>query len=172
MAEGGLDVIYDSGRCVPASPFLAYLVSLADAPEGVPVMPGLRFPIVSRLNPGILQRQRQVFDARWMADPVFVLGADSGSLRWLGVNRLPLVRLGAWGLVAQAADAGQFRLIQASAPELKFAPVSGDWFDARLIGKGVTVYPVLIDTDGVARQNLSVGRYGPDGRARPRKDRP
>jgi integrating conjugative element protein (TIGR03765 family) len=178
MAEG-LAVIYDSGRAVPAAPYLAYLVSDPYATD-TEVMPGLKFPLVSRLQPGLLDREHQVFDPQWLAQPVFLAGADARSLRWLTFNRLRLWRAGAWGLVVQAENAGQFRAIQSIAPELKFAPAMGDWLGQHLIAQGVAVYPLLIGLDGVARQILSDDVDGPSGIAfdapvrpmRPPEDRP
>ena len=158
MAE--LDVIYDSGRAVPASPYLSYLVSDPYASSG-DVMQGLAFPIQSRLTPGLLDHERQVFDPQWLVQPVFLAGADPQTLRWLAFNRWRLVRVSAWGLVVQAQDAGQFRAIQSIAPDLKFAPSSGSWLDDHLLDQGVAVYPLLIDTDGIARQILADDRYGP-----------
>jgi integrating conjugative element protein (TIGR03765 family) len=160
-----LQVIYDSGQSVPASPYLGYLIGQPDAAHdghaGDEVMQGLRFPIVSRLKPGLLDRERKVFDARWLTQPVFIVGADARSLRWLRANRTRLNAISAWGLVAQAASNGDFRGIQAIAPELRYAPSVGHWLDDHLMAAGVAVYPLLIDTGGVARQRLADERYGP-----------
>lgn len=158
-----LDMIYDSGRAVPASPYLSYLVSADPYASGqvMPVQDGhLTFPITSRLAPGLLERERQAFDAAWLAQPMFLAGADPRSLRWLTFNRFRLMRIGAWGLVPQARSANDFKAIESIAPELPFAP-AGDWLEGHLLAQGVTVYPLLIDTDGVARQSLADDRYGP-----------
>lgn len=167
-----LEVIYDSGHGVPASPYLAYLVSVVSAADaadtGENVMPGLRFPISTRLRADVLPAEKEgapVLDAQWQAQPVFLVGADARSLGWLAFNRWRLLRAAAWGLVVQADDALAFRAVQSIAPDLKFAPLSGDWLDSRLIAAGVAVYPILIDTDGIARQALPADRYGPSGAA-------
>jgi integrating conjugative element protein (TIGR03765 family) len=164
MAEGlKVIVIYDSDHTVPAAHYMAALVSDPYAANTDGVMPGLQFPITTRLQPGLLDQERLVFDPQWLAQPVFLAGADARSLHWLTFNRLRLWRAGAWGLVVQATDAGQFRAIQSVAPELKFAPATGDWLGLTLIGKGVSVYPLLIGLDGVARQILADDTDGPSG---------
>jgi len=164
-----MDVLHDSGKSIPLAPYLTYLVS-SDPKAVGSVMPNLRFPIGSRLKPGVLDHERKVFDAQWLVQPIFLVGADRASIQWLVHNRERLAAIKAWGLVMQAATQEQFRSIQAAAPELRFAPSIGAsapggaaWLDERLASLGIRVYPVLIDTAGTARQILPADQFGNGG---------
>lgn len=147
-----LEVVHDSGRGVPLAPYLSTITS-ADPKARGSVMPGLRFPITTTLAVGVLSAERRVFDRAWQVQPIFLIGADPRSLRWLAFNRTRLVQARAWGVVVQARDEAEFRAIQAVAPELTYAPSVGTWLDAQLQAQGI-VYPVLIDEAGTVRQIL------------------
>jgi integrating conjugative element protein (TIGR03765 family) len=154
-----VEVIYDSGRGVPVAPYLTYLVNMEPA-ASEQVLPGLQFPLRTRLKPGVLRVAKQVFDPQWLAQPMFLVGDDLSALGWLQWNRWRLLRAGAWGLVVQAESPATFRALKTLAPELQFAP-GGDWIDAQMILAGIDVYPVLIGLDGIAVQILTDAVYGP-----------
>jgi integrating conjugative element protein (TIGR03765 family) len=147
-----LEVVHDSGRGVPLAPYLSAITSSDPAARGS-VMPGLRFPISTKLSTGVLPQERRVFDATWQVQPIFIVGADVRSMRWLAFNRDRLLREHAWGVVVQARTEAEFRAIQAVAPQLAYAPSMGSWMDDQLLASGV-VYPVFIDAAGNARQIL------------------
>lgn len=156
MSDAHMQVIYDSGRAIPAAPYLPYPGSNdPDSKDGA--MAGLRFPIRTRLHCGVLPRARQVFDAQWLTQPVFLVGADADSLRWLQFNRPRLLRTRAYGLVVQARDSEDFQAIQSAVPDSKLGPSPSAWLDQHLIAAGVAVYPLLIGLDGIARQIVAEG---------------
>jgi integrating conjugative element protein (TIGR03765 family) len=145
-----LVTIYDSGESLPMAPYISHLLAGNDQPG---VLPGLVFPLRSQLRPAVLAAdQVQVFAPRWMTQPVFVVGDDDISLKWLRHNEGKLRHMGAWGLVVQARDARHFKGMQKLFEGMPLAPVQSPWLEQRLIKKGAGVFPLLIQADGVARQ--------------------
>lgn len=149
-----LEVLNAQGTGIPLAPYLSELVS-GDARARGSVMPRLVFPIRTLLRSGYLEGEGvPALNARWLVQPMFLVGADARSLAWLDFNRHRLAEMRATGIVVQAADAAAFRSVQAVAPALSYAPASGDWLDRQLLRAGVTVFPVLIDSQGKAWQRL------------------
>jgi integrating conjugative element protein (TIGR03765 family) len=97
----------------------------------------------ARLTPG--EVPRKALDLPGMA-PLFLVGADAGSLAWLAQHAPALKRLGANGLAIEVADAAALQRIQAVAPGLTIWPVSGDDIAERL---ELEHYPVLITPTGL-----------------------
>ena len=119
------------------------------------VMSGLRFPMTSRLEPGIFEgRSRQALDPRWLTQPIFVIAAEPDSLVWLQRNRAALHAMSATGVVVSAVNEEAFKIIQREAKGLPVAPALDPWLQDRLMAAGVNVVPVLIQIDGHASQEL------------------
>jgi integrating conjugative element protein (TIGR03765 family) len=78
--------------------------------------------------------------------PLFLVGQDPASLKWLAQHAQSLQDLGASGLAVEVADAQALRRIQAAAPGLDIWPVSGDDIAERL---ELQHYPVLITPTGL-----------------------
>ncbi|MEX0295735.1 integrating conjugative element protein [Pseudomonas putida] len=78
--------------------------------------------------------------------PLFLVGQDPASLKWLAQHAQRLQELGASGLAVEVADAQALRRIQAAAPGLEIWPVSGDDIAERL---ELQHYPVLITPTGL-----------------------
>ena len=78
--------------------------------------------------------------------PLFLVGQDPASLKWLAQHAQRLQDLGASGLAVEVADAQALRRIQAAAPGLEIWPVSGDDLAERLEQQH---YPVLIPPTGL-----------------------
>lgn len=78
--------------------------------------------------------------------PLFLVGQDPASLKWLAQHALRLQDLGASGLAVEVADAQALRRIQAAAQGLEIWPVSGDDIAERL---DLQHYPVLITPTGL-----------------------
>ncbi|MFG0505743.1 hypothetical protein D3C76_874250 [compost metagenome] len=78
--------------------------------------------------------------------PLFLVGQDPASLKWLAQHAQRLQDLGASGLAVEVADAQALRRIQAAAPGLDIWPVSGDDIAERL---ELQHYPVLITPTGL-----------------------
>ncbi len=151
-APVALEMLYDSGKAVPMAPYLNYLVAGVDQSG---VMADLRFPLRSRLRPGVLDAPgRRVFDSQWLVQPMFLIGSDQGSMGWLKLNHERLQAMHAWGVVVDAPNETAFKILQRAADGISLAPAQGPWLDAQLLQAGVSVYPVLIQNDGTARQIL------------------
>lgn len=73
--------------------------------------------------------------------PVFLVGADPESTRWLQQRGSTLRALGAVGLVINVENAVELQALRQQASGLILYPVSGDDLARRL---GLTHYPVLI----------------------------
>ena len=148
-----LTVIHDSGHAIPLAPYLSYLTAGSGQPG---VLPDFQFPIRAPITAGVLTTEDiVVFEARWLTQPMFVLGADQASALWLRHNHERLSAMGAWGVVIAAPDKASFKALQQFSEGIPLAPSQGSWLGGRLAEAGVNAYPVLIGTDGRARQILS-----------------
>lgn len=142
-----LTVIEDTGETLPLAPYLGVLnaqeavtreeTQSSDSPEST-IAP-LRFPIrTSTLSPGLVARRELMHPA---SAPVFLIGCDAWSKRWLLAHRAQLKHLGAAGMVVDAPDEASLRSLIALADGLAFLPApASDWAAAL----GLTHYPVLI----------------------------
>ena len=140
------------GASVPMEPYYSFLLPGEEQPG---VMSGLRFPMTSRLEPGIFEgRSRQALDPRWLTQPIFVIAAEPDSLVWLQRNRAALHAMSATGVVVSAVNEEAFKIIQREAKGLPVAPALDPWLQDRLMAAGVNVVPVLIQIDGHASQEL------------------
>lgn len=156
VAAVPLEALYDSGRSVPIAPYLAVPGNNADNRDGVAHKP--QFPITSALTRGVLPREVPVFDARWLTQALVVTGTDRHSMAWLLLHRAQLETTGAKVLVVEAFTPQHFALAQSLVPELPMWPRDGRWIEDRLLAAGVAFYPLLIGTDGIARQILPMVR--------------
>lgn len=151
-AAGGVQVLHDSGRSVPLSPYLAQLVGDADAPG---VLDGIPFPLRTSLQSAVLpQDGTQVFDPTWLTQPMFVVAADEISMRWLAFNHDKLVQLQAVGIVVQAANPRAFNALHKLALPLHLTAETSPWLASRLHQAGAGVYPLLVQTNGRVFQIL------------------
>jgi integrating conjugative element protein (TIGR03765 family) len=153
QATDPLEQIYDSGRSVPIAPYMSGLVNTEPDGQGN-VKPGQRFPILTRLRQAALAQEVQVLDPRWLTQPIALIGIDRHSLAWLLMHQDQLAAMHAKVLVIQALEPRHIRMAQAVVPRLDFLPQEGPWLEARLREAGAGVFPLLIGTDGVARQIL------------------
>jgi integrating conjugative element protein (TIGR03765 family) len=149
-----LRVIHDSGDTRPLAPLLEILA--ADEPkapraDGLP--PDLGAANVERLlpirTPGLTpgQVEPRPVEQRF-ARPFFLIGADPFSRKWLARNRGELVRIGAVGMLVQAETVDDLRIMSELAWGLPILPTSATDIAAAL---GLSHYPVLISSEGVAR---------------------
>lgn len=145
-------VIHDSGRSVPLTPYVAQLIGDADDPTGIDAR---LFPIRSSLKSSVLTTEGlQVLDPTWLTQPMFVLAADDVSVRWLAYNHTKLLQLNAVGIVVQSPSAKAFKALQKMAMPLHLAPESSPWLASRLHQAGAGVYPLLVQTNGRVFQIL------------------
>ena len=147
-----LTVIYDSGDTQPLAPFLEIFGGNAEAEiDHAPAEPALGaadikqlLPIKSpRFTPGPVARQKI---ARPFTAPMFLIGSDPLSQRWLIQHRVRLSQLGAVGLIVEVPDEAALQRLTALAAGLTLWPASGSDLAETL---GLTHYPVLITQDGI-----------------------
>lgn len=153
QATQPLEQIFDSGQSVPIAPYMSGLVNTEPDGQGN-VKPGQRFPILTRLRQAALAQEVQVLDPRWLTQPIALIGIDRHSLAWLLMHQDQLAAMHAKVLVIQALEPRHIRMAQAVVPHLEFLPQEGPWLEERLREAGAGVFPLLIGTDGVARQIL------------------
>lgn len=147
-----LTVIYDSGDTQPLAPYLAVF---GESPESeganASASPSLGaaelrqlLPITSpRLTPGPVARQTI---ARPFTAPMFLIGSDPLSARWLLQHHARLAKLGAVGLIVEVPDEAALQRIVELAAGLTVLPASGSDLAETL---NLTHYPVLITQDGI-----------------------
>lgn len=144
-----LTVIHDGPGSVPVGTYFGHLVA---GVEQRGVLPGTRFPLVSRLkaelSPNPTELGQGLFDSKWLAHPIFVLGTDLLSFQWLQLHRQTLIELGASGLVVAAPGEVDFKDLQAFAGGLSLAPARGDWLEKKLLSVGIKTYPLVVMPDG------------------------
>lgn len=154
-AAAAPEVVFDSGRSVPLAPYVAQLVGDAEDPG---VLDGVPFPIRTTLKSSVLAKDGlQVFDPTWLTQPMFVLAADSVSMRWLTYNHAKLVQMNAVGIVVQSLSAAAFKALQKQAQPLHLAPETSPWLASKLSDLGAGVYPLLIQPNGRVYQILGGG---------------
>ena len=144
-----LTVIEDRGDTEPLVP---YLEVFGDAPPessneifnpalGAADLTHL-LPIRSpELSPGPVARR--VLNRPYSA-PLFLVGADPMSRRWLKARGAELKKMGAIGLLVEVPDETSLRALIALGDGLTLVPASGSDLAAAL---GLTHYPVLITSD-------------------------
>jgi integrating conjugative element protein (TIGR03765 family) len=146
----GLTVIYDSGDTQPIAP---YLEILKDSTEGddteAPQIPSLGAADLSQLlpiySPGLTPGPvTRTAISRPYSAPLFLIGCDPLSARWLAANRSRLAYLGAVGMVVEAPDEAALQRVTELAGGLSLLPASATDLAASL---GITHYPVLITRD-------------------------
>ena len=95
------------------------------------------------LSPGPVEARRA--PTRFV-QPLFLLGADPGSLRWLDENRERLKQLHAIGMLVQAETEADLEAVTAAAQGIPLIPASGEAFAEAL---QIRHYPVLITREGI-----------------------
>ena len=143
-----LEVIHDGAGSVPLGTYYGHLVSGVDQAG---VLPGTRFPLTTALKPGRLvagDAGKGLFDAHWLAHPIFVLGTDDLSFQWLQQHRQTLQALGASGLVIEASSETKFKDLQSFAGGVSVAPVRGPWLEQKLLSGRIGTYPLVVMPDG------------------------
>lgn len=149
-SSAALTVVADLGGESTTSLFEA-VVPEQDAPTASsPAQPvplnGAVFPVVSvRLHPSKVTPRPLSLPGM---TPLFLVGDEPQSLRWLSQRRAELKSLNATGLVVSVGTQARFEALQRQTPGLVLLPVSGDDLAARL---QLDVYPVLITDTGLSQ---------------------
>jgi integrating conjugative element protein (TIGR03765 family) len=156
-------VVYSGAQAVPTAPYIQSLAqprpqsdSRANSMPKQGVMPlETRLPLMPRqLQRGSPALQRTEAPVQ----PFFIMGMDRASLDWL-VRTLPtLLSINATGMVVQAANRDDWRLLQnkarAAGLSLALYPDTG-----LTEAYGITTYPVLVVPQGI----LELDRAGEGG---------
>lgn len=151
QAAAELTVVGDLGGEPTASLYEAIQPDSGDTPSPAPSGPSAFterdvLPVTSpHLHPGQL-------DPRPLSlpgfSPLFLLGVDPLSGRWLKQHKEKLLTLHATGLVVNVSTPGQLDNLRQQAPGLTLLPVSGEDLAQRL---QLTTYPVLITETGLSQ---------------------
>lgn len=114
-------------------------------PAAIPLEEAV-FPVISsRLSPGAFTPRALSLPGM---TPLFLMGDDPLSLRWLSEKQAMLISLDATGLVVNVASAERLQRLRENAGALTLLPVSGDDLAERLQLKH---YPVLITGSGLSQ---------------------
>jgi len=150
------EVLYDAGATISAAPYLRHIEraeakrddAINDAQallnaaniDPQPVSLEAFFPFRSELLKPAMPSQRQIDQ---LISPLFVIGMDAASLRWLEDSFEQLKAMGAQGLVVQAESFSDFDALQrrALARGIMIDVAPGD---ALAEGFGIHSYPVLL----------------------------
>jgi integrating conjugative element protein (TIGR03765 family) len=104
------------------------------------------FPVVSaRLHPGVVEPRSLSLPGMI---PLFIIGDDPLSARWLAERGNTLKSLNATGLVINVATAARLEELRRKAGGLTLLPVSGDDLAQRL---QLDTYPILITDSGLSQ---------------------
>jgi integrating conjugative element protein (TIGR03765 family) len=149
QATAELTVVGDLGGEPTAPLYEAIQPDSGNTPSPAPSGPSAFterdvLPVLStHLHPGQLEPQPLSLPG---FSPLFLLGVDPLSVRWLKQNKEKLLALHATGLVVNVSTAGQLDNLRQQAPGLTLLPVSGEDLAQRL---QLTTYPVLITESGL-----------------------
>jgi integrating conjugative element protein (TIGR03765 family) len=139
LSVGAPVVIYDSGRTTPLpdQPQTLHYLAPVTADFAVQMAP---LPVKTpALSPGKVESRR--IDRPYLERPVFIVGADGLSLRWLAVHQARLKQHQAIGIAVNVDTAEHLQQLQQAAGGLVIYPLAGDALAEQL---DLTHYPVLI----------------------------
>lgn len=161
-----VEAVFDSGRSIPIQPYLAVPGSSPEAAAGsesgaksIGVLPPV-FPVTSSLRRGVLAHEVPVFDRSLLTQAMVVTGTDRHSMAWLLLHRGQLAAIDAKVVVVQAHAPQHLALARSMLPGLPMVLRNSHWIEERLRAAGADVYPLLIGTDGMARQILPMDDPG------------
>lgn len=139
-AHGDPVVIYDSGntRSMPVSVQLKHLNFQQTLPSFPQTFDPL--PVHSQLlTPGIVHPR--IIDRPSLDHPVFIVGYDKLSIKWIEHNREQLKQHRATGIAVNVENQAQLRELRQAASGLELSPVAGDKIAKQL---ELDHYPALI----------------------------
>jgi hypothetical protein len=152
-----LKVISDNGHGIPLGQYNNVLITGVNRDEAK----FTKFPIQSELKPGVLGKPVQVMahrSAKWLANPLALIGSDARSQGWLKANAEALARVGADVFVVDVPDAKTFKAVVQTGQGLRnMTPTHSPRLEAQLIAARAGVIPLFIDTNGLASQSVLIG---------------
>ena len=148
-AQSAPALIHDAGgtRALAPLAIAAGLIKDPGEPEPAAVEAPMtprpdRYAVVSPgLSVGVQRRLATGAQGRYLARPLFLIGADQSSLAWLAQHHQRLRALGAAGLLVAAQGEADYRRALEAAAGLALAVGSGQSLAEHF---GITHYPVLI----------------------------
>ncbi len=157
LALGSPVVIYNSGHTQSLAPYLSVFSSSAlrsaqsHAGSPLPRTTRHRAPFVehylpvrtTQMSPGKVVRRAL---GTTPIPPMFLVGSDAYSQRWLTIHHDRLLEVGATGLLVQAESLEDLQTIARLGRGLKITPVSANDVARQL---GIKHYPVLISREGI-----------------------
>jgi integrating conjugative element protein (TIGR03765 family) len=132
-------VIFDSGRTtrLPHQPQTLHVQTPVVANFDVQIEP---LPVKTpSLSPGKVVSR--TIDRPYLDRPLFIVGADPLSIRWLVLHQAQLKQLNSMGLAVNVETLAQLNQLQNAAGGLAIHPLVGDAIAAQL---ALAHYPVLI----------------------------
>lgn len=148
-AHAELEVVADLGGTSTAAYFDGInnqggVVASSSEPLSTSVTPVMGLPVSTpELTPGKVEdRTLNLAGMR----PLFLIGDDDLSRRWLAMRRDALVQLNAVGLVVNVASEAALNDLKKHADGLELLPVSGSDLAKRL---GLSHYPLLLTEKGL-----------------------
>ena len=150
-ASEALTVIYDSGNTQPMSRYLPQRFEQGHTKKPRQSVfikkqktSAYALPITTpSLSPGVVTASPKAL--RYLQPPLFLVGSDARSKKWLIEKREQLMQLGAVGLLIQAKDKKDVEAMLILAQGLRLVPASAEGFAAEL---GLTHYPILLSNQG------------------------
>lgn len=145
-----LQVVVDTGVTQPAQPYFEVLPQLQQ-PTQQKQSPTLSATALATsepttMTPGVVTSHP--FKGHGLSHPLFVIGLDTTSQRWLAENIAYLKAHQAIGIVVGATSPAKLKALSLAHPELTFIPASTQGLPA-IIGTGH--YPVLIQQGWVSQ---------------------
>lgn len=140
-----MDILHDSGRTKPSS---AYLESLKSGPveRKRPSVAKMAMPHTPEMSLGRVQPRKVKLD--YLPSPMFLIGADQTSLRWLSNHKASLKKAGAVGLIVNADSHQQLQKAIQVTQGLQVSPASGSDLAKQF---KLRHYPVLITKKQIAQ---------------------
>lgn len=152
-----LNVISDNGHGIPLGQYNNVLITGVNRDEAK----FTKFPIQSALKPGVLAKPVRVMEqrsAKWLPNPLALMGSDARSQGWLKANAEALARVGADVFVVDVPDAKTFKaVVQIGRGLRNMTPTHSPRLEAQLIAAKAGVLPLFIDTNGLASQLVPAG---------------
>ncbi|MCP5414911.1 MAG: integrating conjugative element protein [Chromatiaceae bacterium] len=155
FAATPLKVLYDSGDTLPLAPLLeaSGFVEEPDNADLPPIAPPMEAVLQQQVTvrspsliPGAQPRIQVGAAGAHLPRPIFLVGADELSLRWLTKHRIRLSTLGAAGLVVEADGVTDVLKVKRVAGDLPLAAGSGEMLAEQF---GLRHYPVLIGPEWI-----------------------
>jgi integrating conjugative element protein (TIGR03765 family) len=149
LSAQSLTVIYDSGNTQPIAPYIK-INGQKDKRSPGPNTPSkksavINYPVTTpSMQPGVIESQAMTISH--FQTPLFILGSDEFSKKWLKSRARELKSLAAIGLLVEVKSQTEFAEIRGLAQGLQIVPVSGQAIAQQL---GLNHYPVLISKTGI-----------------------